>query len=117
MKWLMATLISILSIQSAYAENILRMKVESMQDTSFDYMFEIKVKEYPRVVLDCQSFIMGMSFYYDDYLERSIYLPEEDCQAVHQFIGERMESKTPVCMELNADENSLLFSEKDQDCK
>jgi len=117
MKWVMVILIAYFSLQSAYAENTVKMKVESIQDTSFDYMFEIKVKEYPRVVLDCQSFIMGMNFYYDDYLERNIYLAEEDCQSIHQFISERMENQTPVCMELDPFENSLFFSEKDQDCQ
>jgi hypothetical protein len=85
--------------------------------TEFDYMYEVKTEAYQKIILDCQGFIMGMGFYYNDQMERKIYMDEETCQDVNQFLRDSKKNNEPVCLELNAETNSILFSRKTTDCQ
>lgn len=85
--------------------------------TEFDYMFEVKTDKYEKVILDCQGFIMGMSFYYNGSLERKVYMDEDVCGEVNQFLSESKANSEPVCMELNVETNALVFSRKTTDCR
>jgi hypothetical protein len=102
---------------SAKAEMIARMPVIDYVKTDFDYMYEIKTDKYQKIILDCQGFIMGMNFYSVNQLERKIVMDEELCQEVNSYLGDAKKNGDPVCMELNTEDNSIVFSGKTTDCQ
>lgn len=110
-------LIGITLSLGAKADLIARMPVLDYSKTNYDYVWEIKTEKYQKVLLDCQGFIMGMSFYYNGQQERKVFMDDSTCQDVFTFIKDSKDNKEPVCMELNADQNSLVFSRKTDDCK
>jgi hypothetical protein len=99
------------------AELISRMPVKDYVQTNFDFMYEIKTDNYQKIVLDCQGFIKGMRFYYNDQEERLIYMDEEVCDEANKFLSDSKVNGEPVCLELDADLNSILFSRKTTDCE
>lgn len=85
---------------------------------NMDYAFEIKTARYQKVVLDCQSFVTGMTFYNNDKLVHSIYLDAYgDCQNMHNFLINSLKNKKPVCLELAVESNSLTVSNEAADCQ
>lgn len=102
---------------TAKADSIARMPILDITKTKYDYMWEVKTEKYQKILLDCQGFIMGMSFYYNNQLERKIVMSDQACQEVYTFIKDSKDNQEPACMELDVDQNSLVFSRKAEDCK
>ncbi len=103
----------------AQTENI---SVRSYLKTEFDSMFELKVFEYPRVILDCQSFFNQLVVYENTSVkvkERIIYpLSFEDCYNAHEFLFNSQNEKSPVCLTLDKTYSTITLSNKDSsDCK
>jgi hypothetical protein len=80
-------------------------------------MYELKTDKYEKVILDCQGFIKGMRFYYNNQEERLVYMEEDTCDEVHAFLSDSKTNGDPVCLELNADKNSIVFSRETTDCR
>lgn len=104
---------------AAHADTYERTLVEDYTPVpNMDYSFEIKTSRYNRVVLDCQSFVTGMTFYRDKKVVHSIYLDAYgDCQNVHGFIQESRANKLPVCLEVETENNVLTVSNDGEDCQ
>lgn len=93
-----------------------------MQDykpvTNMDFSFEIKTSRYSKVILDCQSFITGMTFYKDKKVAHSIYLDAYgDCQNMHTYLQDSFNKKIPVCLEIETENNLLTVSNDSEDCQ
>jgi hypothetical protein len=73
--------------------------------------FEVITPKYERVILDCQSFINGMTFYNDKKIVREIKMINySDCSNVHDFIEQSKQNKKEVCMEIEVESNTLNLS-------
>lgn len=93
-----------------------------MQDyrpvANMDFAFEIKTSLYSKVILDCQSFVTGMTFYKDKKVAHSIYLDAYgDCQDMHKFLQDSFNKKIPVCLEIESESNRLTVSHDSEDCQ
>jgi hypothetical protein len=93
-----------------------------MQDykpvTDMDFAFEIKTSRYQKVVLDCQSFITGMTFYKNNKPVHSIYLDAYgDCQNMHTFLQDSFSKKIPVCLEVETENQTLTVSNDGEGCQ
>lgn len=102
---------------NAYAEPIFRMPVKDYVPTELEFMYELKTDNYDKVMLDCMGFIKGMRFYYNGAEERLVYMEEEVCDEVNNYLQTSKDNNEPVCLELDANENSILFSRKTTDCQ
>lgn len=96
--------------------------VRSYLKTEFDSMFEIKVFEYPKIILDCQSFFNQLVVYENTSSklnEKQIYhLSFEECYRAHEFLYDSQVEKTPVCLKLDKSYMTIELSAKSlQDCK
>jgi len=96
--------------------------VRSYLDTEFDAMFEIKVFEYPKIILDCQSFFHQLIVY--ETIEGSLQkkdsytLDFSECYQAHEFLYQSQMSKIPVCLTIAQEDMSISLSNKDMDhCK
>jgi hypothetical protein len=100
------------------AETYERTVVENYSPVqNMDYSFEIKSNKFDKVILDCQSFITGMSFYNDKKLVHGIYLDAySDCPNMHNFITESIADHQPVCLEIELESNTLTVS-NESDCQ
>lgn len=99
------------------AENVAYLPVKDYLPTNLDYVYELKVDKYDKVVLDCLGFIKGMNFYVGKKIDRNITMDEDMCIEIHEFLKSSKETRVPICLELNLDENSIVFSRKSQDCR
>lgn len=85
---------------------------------SMDFAYEVKTSKFDKVILDCQSFITGMTFYNNKKVVHSIYLDAYgDCQDMHTFLNESKNTKTPVCLQVEVESNSLTVSNEEIDCQ
>ncbi len=91
--------------------------------TKMDYMFEVKTNKYEKVILDCQSFIQGISFYNNKKVAHFFYLDPQDCQDLHFSLKDSKENKVPVCFEISEDTkvtgektNSLNIVNDSEEC-
>ncbi|PIK13822.1 hypothetical protein [Halobacteriovorax sp. JY17] len=96
--------------------------VHSYIDTEFEAMFELKVFEYPKIILDCQSFFHQLVVYKDisagDEVKRSFHLDFEQCYAAHEFLYQSQDERRPVCLTLDFDEGAIAFSNAPiEECK
>lgn len=110
-------LIGILASNGVFADLIAKMPMKDYVSTKFDYMYEIKTDNYDKIILDCQGFVKGLYFYWGGSLERQIVMEEELCDYTNEFLTKSKAEKNPVCLELNADENSIVFSREVEKCK
>lgn len=101
----------------AHADWINKMPVNDYLRTDLDFVYEVKTDKYDKILLDCQGFVKGMRFYYNNQEERLVYMDEDLCEEVNQFLQTSKDSKQPVCLELNADENSIVFSRETKNCQ
>jgi|GEM_PF-775295 len=112
--------IFLLGLSLAFAVQAETIERNSMQDykpvAHMDFAFEIKTSRYSRIVLDCQSFVTGMTFYQDKKVIRSIYLDAYgDCQNMHDFLQQSHNDKKPVCLEVETENNTLTVSNEAED--
>lgn len=100
------------------AETYERTLVESYSPVrDMDHSFEIKSDKFDKVILDCQSFVTGMSFYNNNKLVHGIYLDAySDCPNMHNFITESIADHQPVCLEIELESNTLTVS-NEFDCQ
>jgi hypothetical protein len=105
--------------QISSASEVLKMPVRDFINfEKMDYVFEIKTTKFDQVVLDCQSFITGMSFSNNGQLKSNVYLDMFACEDVVDFLTESKEVNRPVCLGLNPMKNELTFSvESEEKCK
>jgi len=89
----------------------LDVQVENYINTDFDYMFEIKNKNFKKVVLDCQSFINGVNLYGDQDEHAVLVLDIGECEHIHFSIIEAMEKESPVCLSLDFDNRAYQVKE------
>lgn len=85
------------------AESLEKTLMKDYVKTKMDYMFEIKTNKYEKVILDCQSFIQGLSFYNNKKVAHFFYLEPQDCQDLHLSLKDSKENKVPVCFEISED--------------
>ncbi|GEM_PF-4543398 len=98
------------------------LSVRSYLDTEFDAMFELKVLEYPKVILDCQSFFHQLVVYkdtsVDNEIKQSFHLDFEECYRAHEFLYMSQDERRPVCMTLDFNEGEIYFSNSPtEECK
>lgn len=107
-------LIVLITSSTSFAK---KMNVRSYVQTEFDSMFEIKVLEYPKVILDCQSFFNQLVIYNEN--KREIYhLSSNECYNSHIFLYESQQKKKSVCLSLDKDLRQIDLSNKGPlDCK
>jgi len=85
---------------------------------NMDFAFEVKTSKFQKVILDCQSFVTGMTFYNNKKVIHSIYLDAYgDCQDMHKFLYESKNQKLPVCLQVEVESNSLTVSNEELDCQ
>ncbi|WP_127716630.1 hypothetical protein [Halobacteriovorax sp. HLS] len=116
------TLLFVLILSSNSFAKTESISVRSYLRTEFDSMFEIKVFEYPKVILDCQSFFNQLVVYENTTVavkEKIIYpLSFEDCFNAHEFLFNSQNEKTPVCLTLDKEYSTVTLSNKDSiNCK
>ena len=97
------------------------LSVRSYLKTEFDSMFEIKVFEYPKIILDCQSFFNQLVVYENTSSkinEKQIYhLSFEECYRAHEFLYESQIEKSPVCLRLDKSYMTIELTNKSlEDC-
>lgn len=98
------------------------LSVRSYVDTDFEAMFELKVLEYPKVILDCQSFFHQLVVYEDtspdNEIKQSFHLDFEECYRAHEFLYMSQDERKPVCLTLNHNEGEIYFSNApSEECK
>ena len=75
---------------------------------SMDFAYEITTPLYDRIVLDCQSFVTGMTFYQNQKVAHSFYLDAYgECQSMHELIVNSREKNVPVCLEVETESKTL----------
>jgi hypothetical protein len=88
--------------------------VRSYLDTEFEAMFELKVFEYPKIILDCQSFFHQLVVYKDTAkgkeIKRNFHLDFEQCYRAHEFLYQSQDEKKPVCLSLDYDLGVISLS-------
>ena len=74
-----------------------------------DFAFEIKTNNlYDKIVLDCQSFVTGMTFYQNQKVAHSFYLDAYgECQAMHELIVNSRQKDIPLCLEVETESSTL----------
>lgn len=76
--------------------------VKSLKPTELEAMFElVGTKSYDKVVLDCQSFIHGVSFYKNTHLIKHFYLEVEECSDLYGLLRDRSEQEIMSCLRLS----------------
>ena len=116
----MIILVGLLSAFTIKAEDYARTPATELIPLENTYaMFEVKTPKFEKVILDCQSFINGMSFYNDQKKVYDIRMVDyETCKNVYDFISQSKSDKLDVCIEIDGEENSVnLSNESSADCQ
>ncbi len=109
--------IIVLALSSKSYSSSQKMKVRSYLQTDFDSMYEIKVFEYSKIILDCQSFFNQLVLFENN--EKIIFhLSSEKCYQSHVFLYESQQKKLPTCLSLNKDLKEIELTNNDSiNCK
>lgn len=100
----------------ATAGEIIKMPMQDLISTDMDYVFEVKTTKFDKVVLDCQSFITGMSFSNGGVVKSDIYLDMFVCEEMVNFLSESKRDGLPVCIGLDSDYGELLITRETDEC-
>jgi hypothetical protein len=105
----LALFLVLMHVFALKAETVERTQVTDYSPIPFmDFAFEIKTPLYDKIVLDCQSFVTGMTFYQNQKVTHSFYLDAYgECQGVHELIMKSREKNIPVCLEVETETNTL----------
>lgn len=115
-KIILFSFLSLFSFNLKAADDIVRMPILDVESTEgMEYSFELKTPKFDSVVLDCQSFITGITFNQKDEMVANIYLDMFVCQDMVNYLQESKREKRPVCFELNKTTNKLTVSEEPED--
>jgi hypothetical protein len=98
------------------AGEIIKMPMQDLISTDMDYVFEIKTNKFDKVVLDCQSFITGMSFSNGGVMKSDVYLDMFMCEEMVMFLQESKRDNLPVCIGLDGEYNELTISREVEEC-
>lgn len=99
------------------ADLIVKMPIKEYLTTEMDMVYELKTDHYQKITLDCLGFVKGLRFYHNNTEERLVYMDEDLCEETNQYLSTSFQTNEPVCMELNANENSILFSKEMKNCQ
>lgn len=118
----MKKLIVLVGLSLAFTLQAETLERTLMQDyrpvANMDFAFEIKTSFYTKIILDCQSFVTGMTFYKDKKVAHSIYLDAYgDCQNMHNYLQDSFTKKIPVCLEIETESNQLTVSHDSEGCQ
>lgn len=116
----MIILVGLLSTLSIKAETYQRTPVLGLRPVDNMYAsFEILTPKYEKIILDCQSYINGMTFYNNKEIVREIKMVNySDCSNVYNFISQSQQDDKSVCMEIEEEGNSLnLSNDEESDCQ
>ena len=111
----MIGLLSLMTV-AASAGELQKMPMLDLINTDMNYIFEIKTTKFDKVVLDCQSFITGMSFSNQEVEISNVYLDMFMCEEMVTFLQESKRDNLPVCIGLNAEYNELYISREVDEC-
>lgn len=100
----------------AQAGELIKMPMLDLVSTDMDYVFEVKTNKFDKVILDCQSFITGMSFSNSGDVKSNIYLDMFMCEEMVTFLQESKRDKLPVCIGLDTEYQSLEISREVDEC-
>lgn len=116
----MIILVGLLSTIGIKAETYQRTPVLGLRPVDNMYAsFEILTPKYERIILDCQSFINGMTFYKGEEIIREIKMVNyTDCSNVYHFINQSQQDDKAICMEIGEEQNTLnLSNDEESDCQ
>lgn len=109
----------IMSVSTALsAGEIIKMPMQDYIATpDMDYVYEIKTTKFDKVLLDCQSFITGMSFSNAGVQKSNVYLDMFMCEELVQFLSESKKNGEPVCLGLDDEASELYITRETDECK
>ncbi len=100
----------------ASAGELIKMPMQDLVSTDMDYVFEVKTNKFDKVVLDCQSFITGMSFSNGGELKSNIYLDMFLCEEMVTFLQDSKRDQLPVCIGLDNEYGELVITRETDEC-
>lgn len=109
-------LIGIVSSFNAFSNELIKMPMQDLVSTEMEYVFEIKTNKFDKVILDCQSFITGMSFSNNGQMKSNVYLDMFLCEEMVNFLQESKSENLPVCIGLDQDNEELVISRETDEC-
>jgi hypothetical protein len=93
---------------------VIRAQMLNYLSTNRDSVFQILTNKFQYVVLDCASFITGITFTNDNLICFNFYLDETRCLELHHIFLDAMSSRKPICLEIITDEKLLLITAKNK---
>jgi hypothetical protein len=108
--------LSFLLGSSVEAGEIVKMPVLGIAPTDLEYAIEIKTAKFDKVILDCQSLRMGLSFQNKDEIYADIYLNESMCSEIMEFIYTSHTDQLPVCLGVDREFEELYISREVDEC-
>lgn len=110
----LATMMLALNSWAKAPERVLMEDYFPLSDREFAY--EIKTKEFDKVILDCGGFLGWMSFYRNNKIAYNVYLDTYgDCPNMHDFLNNSKERNVPVCLMVEG--KNLTVSNEPDDCQ
>lgn len=108
----------LMATTAVHADDVVKMPLLDLVRTDMDAVFEVKTTKFDKVLLDCQSLRMGISFSNGGVVKSDIYLNEEMCNEVWSFFDESLKENLPVCIGLDSEYDDLyLTRDEGEDCK
>ncbi len=113
---LIGLLMSVTTVASA--GEIIKMPMQDYVATpDMDYVYEIKTTKFDKVLLDCQSFITGMSFSNNGVQKSTVYLDMFMCEDLVQYLSESKKNGDPVCIGLDDEAQEIYITRETDECK
>jgi hypothetical protein len=104
----------LLSVLVTEASEIIKMPMQDFNVTpNMDYVYEIKTTKFDKVILDCQSFITGMSFTNSGSLKSNVYLDMFMCEEMVNFLIDSKKENLPVCIGLDDENHELVITREE----
>ena len=113
---LVGLLMSVSTVASA--GEIIKMPMQDYFATpEMDYVYEIKTNKFDKVLLDCQSFITGISFHNNGVQKSNVYLDMFMCEELIQYLSESKRDNLPVCIGLDDEAQEIYITRETDECK
>ncbi len=106
MKTQILSFLLLFSFTVGATENV-RTSVTSLAETNRDFVYELKTPIFKKVILDCASFITGLTFYEDKKILYNFYLDDENCQRMYDFITDTLKDQEVPCFEIDGTTGGL----------
>lgn len=102
----------------ASAGELIKMPMQDYYATpDMDYVYEIKTTKFDKVLLDCQSFITGMSFSDNGVQKSNVYLDMFMCEELVLYLSESKRDNLPVCIGLDDEAQEIYITRETDECK